>query len=321
MTIIFCLFLFINNLNAEPLILTDLLKCIEHGHCGLSNICSFSINQDKDGHEHEDSSSCSGYRCKNLTGHIMIIKNNLDVNLTFAWDVIGDDYELHKQKSHQLFLNRYSSRYFNTKHYGSHTVRLYYKEQSIMTIVAGKSEKEVCTSEKACDYLMRSCLPPYSFDDNCAEYANFCHGFINVADYDNDEHLHKTNILGDQCIKHCMSTHYSYAIPNSRNVNTQLVMDFTRKYAVIDPKNKYSSKITLKIIEQAIMSQNPGSSKIAIIILSVIVVILVCVIIISWVWRRKDLTYRTYDSGGDYDINEERSENHTNGKRERIDKF
>lgn len=174
----------------------DVVQCFETGECTLENVCGFNLPSGM------DEGRCYKADCKNLTGHIMKIKSNLDFDVVFNWDVLGEHDATKSDWKHSnrlVHVPKYGVKYFDTGSLETHTVRLYVKREPVAIM---KSTPVMCPSGfRTCQYLVRVCYDPedsktseshlnatqedpnlYSLSKyvpakKCAEYSRHCHGF------------------------------------------------------------------------------------------------------------------------------------------------
>lgn len=166
---------------------TDVVDCFESGECKLENVCGFDLPSGiKEGR-------CYKRNCKNLTGHIMKIRSNLDFDVIFNWDVLKaiDSEEAKKKglvKSTRLVhVPKYGVKYFDTGFIEIHTIRLYVGGEPVAIL---KSSSNECPSGfRTCQYLVRVCYDPY--DNEAAEtHLNSTNSGDSVEQKKKDENLY-----------------------------------------------------------------------------------------------------------------------------------
>lgn len=141
----------------------DWIDCMEKGECGIFPVCSFKLVG--------CNKNCS------LDGFVFKIKNGVDYDIEFYWDVLGVSSE-----DHELNVPPHSFRYIDSRASKTHTVRLFMEQgndsspEPVDTAVGFPGNK--CSQEESCDYLMRLCYYSRREDpeisDTCDAYDKFC---------------------------------------------------------------------------------------------------------------------------------------------------
>lgn len=210
----------------------DFIRCLSKGECGLENKCSFSLTNSatttttttttttNTKTTTPPSSPSSTYASAIITvkGHIMVVKNSMNYNITYYWDVLGTN-----NTYGVIFSRPRSITYFDTKFYGEHTLRLYVPAvstpegadfntlnqqssipaeylESIQTITTNSGDYNGHTSDcsrvQACRLLLNVCYG--EAQERCGLYADVCDNFS-----DEDQ------IAKESCIPECIYQYYS----------------------------------------------------------------------------------------------------------------
>lgn len=240
----------------------DLIFCIQNGKCGLANICSFNLGNGA------EEGRCFGSGCYNMTGHIMRIENDMDYDITFKWDILGErstDSATgdNKDNFHNVKVQKHSARYFNTGQSSAHSVRLFVGNEPIDTTVASFDQ---CTPNESCEYLLRVCYHTddvNAVDPKCPEYARHCHGFTK-----------ENTDAKDTCISDCVATYYAQDIQvDPSQIDPDLIIDYlVNGGGVIGSE----SMVTM-------MSSVPTGATVTIIVLAVYsLIITIALCVVAW---------------------------------------
>ena len=210
----------------------EVIDCVERGDCQLTNVCSFVLAPDP--------SRCFKQTCTNATGHLMQFHNGLAYAINVTWDVLGSP-----EINGVLRIESESVRYFNTYVDVAHTIRLRVDDEIVDTVIT--RHDDMCTTEQACDYLLRACYGPTD-DKQCVDYARHCHGFSKVDDEKRT-----------QCIPSCLATYYDHLVKSPYDISSDAIVDVIvqQQAAGVTSADVFGSK-TLQVNANGELSYSPS---------------------------------------------------------------
>ncbi len=255
---LFCITLFC--LTVSGSLYMDYVQCVEQRQCGLSSVCSFVLTP-----------PAGSVNKTDIKGYIMRISNGLSKPINLTWDILGTSRCLNMSNLTSMkttfTLEDHNSRFINTHCNDIHTIRLQVSNETTDTEIA--NPEFLCTSDEACEYLVRSCFANND-DPLCKDYSSYCHTALKYTSSNMDT-------FKQSCIPNCISEFYSGETTDPYRYNSDDEMEKLSRYYNLAVNNPDKSATGL-----------PVGVTITIVLGVAVLVILIAVGIFIYVRRRRN---------------------------------
>jgi len=210
------------------------LKCLDQYNCGIFNKCSFKLfGTAVNGSQSQSSANDPVV----ISGHIIMLKNNMPYSILFYWDTIGVEQETNSNmnshvKYHPVLGSPNSISYIDTRVYGAHRIRLAVstignsaslidepvdpsKLEFIQTMFTSDEE---CTHYQVCRLLDSVCYMASPNNADCLRYRLACSNFDD-----------QDRVARESCIPECLYTYWTDSLTDLREIDSEKVVEWINR--------------------------------------------------------------------------------------------